>query len=62
MIGGIRSSQKSVLTNGNIIKLLERLKDASKYDASRLKVKIDEEVDRLKGDFIRAYDEDDIEI
>jgi len=43
-------------------KLLNRLKEASKYDSSRLKVKIEEEVDKLKSDFIREYDGDEVVI
>jgi len=41
-------------------KLFARLKEASQYDSSRLKIKIEEEVDKLKADFIREYDGDEV--
>jgi len=54
---GIKMSGRISIEEYN--KLLNRLKEASKYDNARLKVKIEEEVDRLKGDFIREYESDD---
>jgi hypothetical protein len=38
-------------------KLLGRIKEYSEKEPARLKVKIEEEINKLKGDFIRAYDD-----
>jgi len=38
-------------------KLLRRIKECAEEEPARLKVKIEEEINKLKGDFIREYDD-----
>jgi len=38
-------------------KILKGIKECSESEPERLKVKIEEEINKLKGDFIRAYDD-----
>lgn len=56
---GIKMSGR--ISDEEFHKVLERIKVASQVEPARLKIKIDEEINKLKGDFQRNYNNDDIE-